>query len=96
MEGAPKDKHFFAEGSFFHSDGCARFIATAPRGPMTAPSEERPLILNTGRIRGQRHTMTRTGKSVRLAGRRPEPLIEMHPADASERAEGDIAEVASV
>ena len=56
-----------------------------------------PLRLNTGRVRDQWHTMTRTGKSARLAGHRPEPTIELHPIDAAARslADGDIAEVTS-
>jgi len=88
---------FFAEGGFFHGDRRARFIATAPRPPMHAPDADRPFRLNTGRVRDQWHTMTRTGKSVRLAGHRPEPLIEMHPRDAIARGlgNGDIAEVTS-
>ncbi len=88
---------FFADGGFFHGDRRARFIATAPRPPMHAPDAERPLRLNTGRVRDQWHTMTRTGKSARLAGHRPEPLIEMHPGDAIARGlgNGDIAEVTS-
>ena len=88
---------FFAEGGFFHGDRRARFVATAPRPPMHAPDADRPLRLNTGRFRDQWHTMTRTGKSVRLAGHRPEPLIEMHPGDAIARGlgNGDIAEVTS-
>jgi assimilatory nitrate reductase catalytic subunit len=95
--GRAKDRRFFADGGFFHSDGRARFIAVAAREPVNAPSIERPLILNTGRVRDQWHTMTRTGKSVRLAGHRPEPMLEMHPVDAALRgiAEGDIAEVTS-
>jgi len=41
--------------------------------------------------------MTRTGKSVRLAGHRPEPTVELHPADAAARGlvNGAIAVVAS-
>ena len=95
--GRTKGRRFFADGGFFHSDGRARFIATATRDPVNAPSAERPLILNTGRVRDQWHTMTRTGKSVRLAGHRPEPMLDMHPLDAASRdiAEGDIAEVTS-
>ncbi len=64
---------------------------------MHAPDAERPLRLNTGRVRDQWHTMTRTGKSVRLAGHRPEPLIELHLDDARARGlgNGDIAEVSS-
>ena len=57
---------------------------------------QRPLRLNTGRVRDQWHTMTRTGKSARLAGHRPEPTIELHPTRCSRSAalaDGDIAEV---
>jgi assimilatory nitrate reductase catalytic subunit len=88
---------FFAEGGFFHPDRRARFVATASRAPVHAPGAERPLRLNTGRVRDQWHTMTRTGKSVRLAGHRPEPTVELHPADAGARGltDGDIAEVTS-
>jgi assimilatory nitrate reductase catalytic subunit len=96
--GRPKDRRFFGDGGFFHSDRRARFIATAPRAPVNAPCPERPLILNTGRVRDQWHTMTRTGKSVRLGGHRPEPLLEMHPVDAAARGlvDGDLAEVSSI
>src|SRR4029077_16612965 len=75
----------------------ARFVAVAPRAPVHAPTVERPLQLNTGRVRDQWHTMTRTGKSARLAGHRPEPTIELHQIDATARglADGDIAEVTS-
>ncbi|WP_324505044.1 molybdopterin-dependent oxidoreductase [Reyranella sp.] len=95
--GSAADHRFFGDGRFFHADRRARFIATTPRPPVNAPVEARPLILNTGRVRDQWHTMTRTGKSVRLAGHRPEPTIELHPRDASARglADGDIAEVKS-
>ena len=88
---------FFADGGFFHADRRARFVPTVPRAPEHVPSAERPLRLNTGRVRDQWHTMTRTGKSVRLAGHRPEPTVEMHPRDAGVRGlrNGDIAEVLS-
>jgi assimilatory nitrate reductase catalytic subunit len=47
-----------------------------------ATSEARPLRLNTGRIRDQWHTMTRTGLSPRLGQHLPEPYVEIHPSDA--------------
>jgi len=72
----------FADGRYAHADGRARFIATTARAPVHAPDREYPLILNTGRVRDQWHTMTRTGKSPRLAGHTPEPFIDMHPRDA--------------
>jgi assimilatory nitrate reductase catalytic subunit len=93
----PTGGRFFADGGFFHPDRRARFVVVAPREPVHAPTEQRPLRLNTGRVRDQWHTMTRTGKSVRLAGHRPEPTIELHAADAHARdlGDGDIAEVIS-
>jgi assimilatory nitrate reductase catalytic subunit len=95
--GSDNTKRFFADGRFFHSDGRARFVATVPRPPAHAPDEHRPLRLNTGRVRDQWHTMTRTAKSPRLAGHRPEPTVELHSQDASARGlrDGDIAELAS-
>jgi assimilatory nitrate reductase catalytic subunit len=90
-------ERFFADGRFFHADHRARFVPTVPRLPVNAPTLSRPLRLNTGRVRDQWHTMTRTGKSVRLAGHRPEPTVELHPRDASARgiAEGSIVAIES-
>jgi assimilatory nitrate reductase catalytic subunit len=85
----PNGGRFFGDGRFYHGDRRARFVATAPRAPVHAPSHARPLRLNTGRVRDQWHTMTRTGKSARLAGHRPEPTVELHPRDAALRGIGD-------
>ena len=47
-------------------DGRARFVATQYR-PLAEPSGRKwPLVLNTGRVRDQWHTMTRTGRAPRL------------------------------
>ena len=72
----------FAGGRFAHADGRARFVATAPRAPANAPDQAFPLILNTGRVRDQWHTMTRTGRAARLGEHLPEPFVDMHPQDA--------------
>ncbi|AMP02561.1 nitrate reductase [Collimonas pratensis] len=72
----------FADGRFAHADGKARFVATVPRTPRHAIDSDYPLSLNTGRVRDQWHTMTRTGKSPRLADHVPESFIDMHPQDA--------------
>lgn len=87
----------FGDGRFSHPDGKARFIATAPRAPVNAPGGEYPLALNTGRLRDQWHTMTRTGKSPRLAGHAPEPFVDLHPHDAllAGVREGELARVSS-
>ncbi len=90
-------QRLFGDGRFAHADGRARFIPTAPRAPIHAPSSEFPLALNTGRLRDQWHTMTRTGKSPRLAGHAPEPFVDLHPHDAllSGVREGELARVSS-
>ncbi|WP_349436111.1 molybdopterin-dependent oxidoreductase [Pararhizobium sp. A13] len=83
-EGAePRATRFFSSGGFFHPDHKARFIAvSAPVSDRT--SVDFPLTLNTGRIRDQWHTMTRTGKSARLSAHIAEPFAEIHPRDAME------------
>ena len=40
-------------------------------------------MLNTGRVRDQWHTMTRTGLSARLAAHVSEPFVEINPDDAA-------------
>ena len=74
--------HIYDGGKFYTASGKARFIAVTPRPPANQPTEEFPLILNTGRVRDQWHTMTRTGKSPRLSSHTPEPRVTMHPEDA--------------
>ncbi|MEJ1964353.1 MAG: molybdopterin-dependent oxidoreductase [Gammaproteobacteria bacterium] len=70
------------DGVFYHPDGKARFVATPPRGPTNKPDEDFPLVLNTGRIRDQWHTMTRTGRAPRLSDHLAEPFADMHAQDA--------------
>ncbi len=87
----------FADGRFAHADGKARFIATATRAPIHSPDAGYPLVLNTGRVRDQWHTMTRTGKAARLSGHVAEPFIDMHPQDSLKFGvrEGELARVSS-
>jgi assimilatory nitrate reductase catalytic subunit len=87
----------FAGGGFSHADGRARFVATAPRAPAHAPDAQFPLTLNTGRVRDQWHTMTRTGKAARLSDHVAESFIDIHPQDALKFGvrEGELARVSS-
>ena len=80
--GAKVEKRFFADGQFFTYDRKARFVAPEPPALSQATSPDYPFRLNTGRIRDQWHTMTRTGLSPRLATHLPEPYVEVHPDDA--------------
>ncbi|KQT69709.1 MULTISPECIES: nitrate reductase [unclassified Aureimonas] len=89
-------ERFFADGGFFTPDRRAKLLpVTDRRIDLTTP--ERPFLLNTGRIRDQWHTMTRTGRSPRLSAHMPEPFCEIHLEDASAKgiAEADLVEVAS-
>jgi assimilatory nitrate reductase catalytic subunit len=93
-QGTPR---LFADGSFAHADGRARFVATASRPPAHAVDREYPLVLNTGRVRDQWHTMTRTARSPRLNGHIGEPFVDMHPHDALRCGvrDGELARVSS-
>jgi assimilatory nitrate reductase catalytic subunit len=73
---------FFAAGGFFTPDRKARFIAPEVPALRDAVSDAYPFVLNTGRVRDQWHTMTRTGLSPRLGQHTTEPFVEIHPSDA--------------
>ncbi|MDE2517190.1 MAG: nitrate reductase [Rhodospirillales bacterium] len=71
----------FAEGGFPTPDGRARLVATPLIGrPRRAAGE---FLLNTGRVRDQWHTMTRTGAVPALMTHTATPRISIHPADAA-------------
>lgn len=72
----------FESHEFFTPDRKARFVPVTPRPAVNATSRDYPLVLNTGRVRDQWHTMTRTGKSPRLMAHTFEPNVEFHPDDA--------------
>ncbi len=73
---------FFEDGQFFTESGKAQFIAVTPRRPVNLPDQTYPLILNTGRLRDQWHTMTRTAIAAQLNQHKPESFVEVHPVDA--------------
>jgi assimilatory nitrate reductase catalytic subunit len=72
----------FDDGQFFTASGKAQFLAIEPRPPVNLPDKNYPLILNTGRLRDQWHTMTRTAIAAKLNQHKPEPFVEVHPVDA--------------
>lgn len=74
----------FAEGNFFTASQKAQFIAVIPRLPVHALNTDYPLVLNTGRLRDQWHTMTRTALAPKLNQHRSEPFVEIHPQDAKQ------------
>ncbi len=93
----PVGKDVFADGRFAHPDGRARFVPTPPRLPVNRTDSEYPLVLNTGRMRDQWHTMTRTGRAPKLAEHTPESFVDLHPQDAllCGVREGELARIGS-
>ena len=61
------------------------------------PDDDYPVLLNTGRLPHQWHTMTKTGRVAKLNKLNPDPFVEIHPDDASSMSveTGDQVEVAS-
>ncbi|QDG79312.1 nitrate reductase [Labrenzia sp. PHM005] len=90
-----KDR-FFENGGYYTPNKLAQFIAVEAQ-PVRQTERRFPLALNTGRIRDQWHTMTRTGKTGRLTSHIAEPFAEIHPDDAQANgiAAADIVEVRS-
>ena len=63
----------------------SRRAAFHPRPHMDArelPDDDFPLVLNTGRLQHQWHTMTKTGKVDKLNKLDSGPFVEIHPVDA--------------
>ena len=83
----------FVDGGFSTPDRRARFVPTPYRG--LSRNSAGPFLLNTGRVRDQWHTMTRTGHVPQLMMHTPEPMVALNPADAVrlDLAEGDLARI---
>jgi assimilatory nitrate reductase catalytic subunit len=95
-ERAPDGSRLFEDRARFPTeDGRARLVPTPFRPLAEPPDEHRVLVLNTGRVRDQWHTMTRTGRVPRLMNHQGEPFLELHPADGERLglAENDLADL---
>jgi ferredoxin-nitrate reductase len=92
-KGTPR---LFADHQFFTPSRKAKFHALDDPQNLSEPvTKDLPLILTTGRIRDQWHTMTKTGKVNKLRQHIDKPFVEIHPHDAMLRniSDGDIVEV---
>ena len=78
-----REPRLFAEGGFFTPSRKANFVVVAPPQLAEQVSSSFPLLMNTGRVRDQWHTMTRTGLSPRLGSHITEPFVAVHPSDAA-------------
>lgn len=61
----------------------ARFFARPHMDARELPDDEYPMVLNTGRLQHQWHTMTKTGQVAKLNKLNGAPFIEIHPEDAA-------------
>ncbi|MDX6805869.1 molybdopterin-dependent oxidoreductase [Terrihabitans rhizophilus] len=86
------------DGRFPTADGRARLVPVRQQAPANPVSHDQPVMLNTGRVRDQWHTMTRTGEVPRLMSATAEPVLDVSPADAAMFGvtEGGLAEVRSL
>ncbi|MCU0429929.1 MAG: molybdopterin-dependent oxidoreductase [Cytophagaceae bacterium] len=85
----PGTKRLFTDGKFYTPTGKANIHSVPDHNESEPTSLEFPLVLTTGRIRDQWHTMTRTGKVNKLNQHIPQPFLEIHPKDAEERGIAD-------
>ncbi len=76
-------ERLYASRRFPTPSGRARLAATPHADPADRPDADFPLVLTTGRVAQQWHTMTRTSKSPELMSAEPEPFLELHPDDAA-------------
>src|SRR5262249_2503273 len=81
-DGKRRPRRFFADGRVFTPERRARFLPPARPALREETTAAFPFRLNTGRLRDQWHTMTRSGASPRLGLHSPEPFVEVNPADA--------------
>ncbi|HEX8039746.1 MAG TPA: molybdopterin-dependent oxidoreductase [Chryseosolibacter sp.] len=95
-KGHPGTERLFTDHAFYTPDKKARFYPLdEPGNRSPKPAKDFPLILTTGRIRDQWHTMTRTGKVNKLKQHIAKPYLEIHPLDALVRniSDGDVVEI---
>lgn len=85
--GDDEDRHpirYLEDGrpAFATHSGRAVFHPRPHLDPRESPDSDYPLVLNTGRLAHQWHTMTKTGRLDKLTRLDGGPFIEIHPADA--------------
>jgi ferredoxin-nitrate reductase len=95
-QGHPGTPRLFTDNVFFTASRKAQLHPLEnPANQSERLSGDFPLILTTGRIRDQWHTMTKTGKVRKLRQHIEKPFLEINPLDALIRNinDGDIVEI---
>nr|WP_229249005.1 nitrate reductase [Dyadobacter sandarakinus] len=75
----------FEDHLFYTKNQKAQLHAVADENASEPADADFPLVLTTGRIRDQWHTMTKTGRVARLNKHIPKPVLQINPQDARER-----------
>ena len=78
-------KRLFIDKKFHTVSQKAILHAVPDENTSEKPNADFPLILTTGRIRDQWHTMSKTGKVNKLKQHISEAFLEIHPEDAAKR-----------
>lgn len=78
-------QRLFTNKKFYTPSGRAILHSFDDGNTSEQPDEDYPLILTTGRLRDQWHTMSKTGKVNKLKQHVANSFIEIHPNDAAER-----------
>ncbi len=84
-------QRLFENGQYHTPDRKARFVPVLPDNV----ESDLPFVLNTGRLRDQWHTMTRTGRAPRLLQHTDAPRLAMSERDAWSRglSAGDLVQL---
>ncbi|MGY2283904.1 molybdopterin-dependent oxidoreductase [Pseudomonas gingeri] len=87
-DGLGKARQPAADGSFPRllfptASGKAMFFARPWQPAADQPGDRFPMVLNTGRLQHQWHTLTKTGKVATLNKLNPGPFVELNPLDAA-------------
>lgn len=93
----PGTKRLFTDHQFYTKNKRAQIHALPDENHSESTDSQFPLVLTNGRIRDQWHTMTKTGRVAKLNKHIPQPFLQIHPEDASERGilEGSLVTVSS-
>ena len=87
----------FADKQFPTASGKARLVPVKFNPPLQLTNTAYPFIVNSGRVRDQWHTMTRTGKTTKLLAHMTEACVHIHPDDGETLglSNGDLASLKS-
>ncbi len=75
----------FEDGKFFTDNSRAKFVHSQASLAQAVDPKDDFFILNSGRLRDQWHTMTRTGLAPSLSGHHDLPIVQINRTDAKSK-----------